>query len=146
MIYFVKHYNMKKKVLLITITLVAILIGEESLFCEQAQKDMFASVVVLPSFKLSLDNANINFGYTEPGKTVELYPQLHYNEVKCISNKGRTWYLKLSVIGDIVGPPEAKVGIDSFKWMVARAIGDGIVEKGWHPFSKDLSIAYTSGQ
>src|SRR3990167_4692597 len=113
---------------------------------EQAQRDMFASVVILPSFKLSLDNANINFGFTKPGEHVELYPNTHYNEVKCVSNKGNTWYLKLSVIGNVVGPKDSSVGIDDFKWMISRSTGDGVPEKGWYSFTELPTRVYTSGQ
>lgn len=114
-------------------------------YSEQAQRDMFASVVILPSFKLSLDNANINFGFTKPGEQVELYPNTHYNEVKCVSNKGNAWYLKLSVIGNVIGPQDSSVGIDDFKWMVNRSSGDGVTEKGWNSFADLPTRAYTSG-
>lgn len=136
---------MKKLFCLILLISMAVSGFERELQSEQTQKDMFASVVVLPTFKLSLDNANINFGYTEPGKSVELYPHTHYNEVKCISNKGVTWYLKLSTIGDIVGPPDSGVSLDSFKWMGTRPIGDGVIEKGWHSLSQLPTLVYTSG-
>lgn len=117
----------------------------QHIYCEQAQRDMFASVVILPTFKLSLDNASIIFGYTEPGKSVELYPYKHYNEVKCISNKGNTWYLRLSVIGNVIGPADTPVKIDDFKWMISRSTGDGVIEKGWHSFTESPAVAYTSG-
>lgn len=135
-----------KKILYITIlALVFISAFYNPVYPEQTQKDMFATVTVMPAFKLSLDNANISFGYVEPGKSVELYPHTHYNELNCISNKGNRWYLKLSVIGGIIGPENSSVGIDSFKWMVARSTGDGVPEKGWHSFAKEPVIAYTSG-
>lgn len=112
---------------------------------EEVYRDMYVSVAVLPTFKLSLDNANINFGYVDPGKSVELYPEKNYNEVKCVSNKGTKWYLRLSIIGDIVAPVGGNVTIDCFKWMIASSTGDGVAEKDWHPFTAEPSQAYTSG-
>lgn len=128
------------------VCMISIMSAYRYAYPEQVQRDMFASVVVLPSFKLSLDNANINFGFTEPGKHVELYPNTNYNEVKCISNKGNAWYLKLSVIGNVIGPQDSKVVIDNFKWMVSRSTGDGVAEKGWHSFTELPARVYTSGQ
>ncbi len=115
---------------------------KSEVYSEQVQRDMYASVVVAPIFRLSLDNANINFGYAQPGKSVELYPEKPYNEVKCMSNKGKAWYVKVSVIGNIIGPRESSVKPDSFKWMVARSKGTGIAEKGWHSFSSLPAQAY----
>jgi len=120
-------------------------IGPAAIYSEQAQRDMYASVVVMPTFKLSLDNSNINFGFAEPGKTVELNPQTHYNEVKCRSNKGTTWYLKISVIGNVIGPEEANVPLNSFKWMVVSSTGDGVAEEDWHSFTQEPVKVYTSG-
>jgi len=113
--------------------------------CEDTYTDMTASVVVLPVFKLSLDNASINFGNVGPGKSVELYPNRNYNEVKCVSNKGLRWYLKVSILGEISAPANSKVAIDNFKWKIDRSDGDGTAEEGWRPFTKEPSRAYTSG-
>ncbi len=135
-----------KRFIYISIVILIIVFGRyQYIYSEQAQRDMFASVVVPPTFKLSLDNANISFGHTEPGKHVELYPNTHYNELKCISNKGNPWYLKISIIGNVIGPPDNNVGIDSFKWMVSRTTGDGVTEKGWHEFTELPVRVYTSG-
>ncbi|MBI5144381.1 MAG: hypothetical protein HZA30_04875 [Candidatus Omnitrophica bacterium] len=136
---------MKKNRYIILLILILVTGAYQRIYCEQVQRDMFASVVVIPTFKISLDNANISFGYTEPGKSVELYPYKHYNELKCISNKGNTWYLKLSVIGSVIGPPDTTVKMDSFKWMVSRSTGDGVIEKEWHSFTEYPAVAYTSG-
>ena len=123
----------------------ACLVGGYNAYSEEAYSDMYVSVVILPNFKLNLDNTNINFGFIDPGKTVELYPDKNYNEVKCVSNKGAKWYLRVAVVGDIVGPRESSVAVDSFKWMMASSSGDGIIEKDWHPFSKEPVLVYTSG-
>ncbi|MDP2912809.1 MAG: hypothetical protein Q8N91_02245 [Candidatus Omnitrophota bacterium] len=117
----------------------------EYVHSEELYREMYASVVVKPTFKLSLDNANINFGYVGPGKSVELYPEKNYNEIKCVSNKGAKWYLRLSVIGDIVAPRGGNVAIDCFKWMITSSTGDGVTERGWHSFTESPAEAYESG-
>jgi len=106
---------------------------------------MYVSVVILPTFKATVDNANISFGFSDPGKSIELYPEKNYNEIKCLSNKGTRWSLNIAVVGDIIGPHGTNVDISSFKWMAASSSGDGIAEKGWHPFSKEPSQVYVSG-
>ncbi len=110
---------------------------------EQVERDMFAVVVVNPIFAFTLDNASIDFGYVEPGKTVELNEAAYYNAIECNSNKGKTWYLKVSVLGDISGPSPF-VPLDSFKWTVFRAAGEGTPAEGWQPFTPEQKVAYTS--
>ncbi len=111
---------------------------------EQVDQDMYAQVYVNPIFTLSLDNANISFGYSDPGKTIELKPDTYYNLVKCRSNKGKTWYLKVSIMGEIAGP-QPPISLDSFKWKVFRSTGDGVPQTGWQPFTKEPVLVYTSG-
>lgn len=130
---------------LIMMMAVMVLLSGDALYSEEVYRDMYVSVVVLPAFRAVLDNANINFGFSEPGKSVELYPERNYNEIKCVSNKGTKWYLRIAVVGDIIGPQGTNVGIGSFKWLVASSSGDGIIEKGWHPFTKEPAQVYISG-
>jgi len=135
---------MKKRHIIPILAILIVLAGSD-IRAEQTQTDMSVSVVILPVFKLSVDNANISFGYVEPGKTVELYPDRNFNEVVCVSNKGNKWYLKLSIMGDIIGPQNSKVGPDCFKWKVDGSTGDGILQEGWNAFKDQPVIAYTSG-
>lgn len=110
---------------------------------EQVEKDMFATVVVNPVFMFTLDNASIDFGYVSPGNTVELNETTYYNTLKCNSNKGKIWYLKVSVLGDISGPGPF-VQLDSFKWSASKTAGDGAPTEGWQPFASEQKVAYIS--
>jgi hypothetical protein len=111
---------------------------------EQTETDIYAAVVVNPVFNLTLDNADINFGYVEPGKSVELKADTYYNVVTCNSNKGKRWYLKLSILGEIAGPTPS-ISPSSFEWMVFRYEGAGAAAEGWKPFGAEPQVAYQSG-
>jgi len=115
-----------------------------SAWSEQVDRDLYATVVVNPVFVLSLDNARVSFGFLKPGESAELEKDNYYNFVKCNSNKGKKWYLKLSVVGDVAGP-EPGIPPGSFKWKIFRATGDGVPQEGWKPFTKEPFLVYTSG-
>jgi len=128
------------------ITIISVLItlaSAQHIGAEQVERDMFGAVTVNPIFAVSLDNADVNFGYVEPGKSVELKPDTYYNAVTCNSNKGRAWYLKLSILGEVIGPT-TNIPLDSFKWLVFKAIGDGAAVEGWQPLAETPLVAYTS--
>ncbi len=111
---------------------------------EKVDADMYASVIVNPVFGLSLDNADIGFGYTDPGTSTELKKDTYYNSVTCNVNKGETWYLKISIIGSEVSGP-SQIPVESFKWKIFRSTGDGAYDDQWHPFTSKPMAAYTSG-
>lgn len=111
---------------------------------EEVERDMFGAVSVNPLFRFTLDNASISFGFAKPGDTIELKPDAYYNMVKCTSNKGRKWYLKLSIMGEISGPVPP-IALGSFKWKVFRTSGDGTAVTDYQPFTAEPVTAYTSG-
>ncbi len=115
------------------------------IYAEQEVTEMYATVTVNPIFGVSVDNEYIEFGHVDPGETKELNPQRSYNEVECISNKGIKWYLKLSLLGGVIGPAESQVGPQDFKWMIVSSTGDGIYDNEWHAFTEDPSLAYAGG-
>ena len=131
------------KYLRILIFISCLIILAQKGWAEKADADMFASVVVNPIFSLSLDNANINFGYVDPGTSVELKETTYYNMVVCNSNKGSTWYMKVSILGEVVGASE--IAMDSFKFKIFSSTGDGTYKNDWQPFTKEAQVAYTSG-
>ncbi len=124
----------------------SVMIFVSPLGAEQATQDMYATVTVNKVFAMVLDNALIDFGYTEPGNTVELKTSSSYNEVKCQANKGTTWHLKIAVMGQITGPDGKIVSPEIFKWQVFNSTGDGEPVKEWSTFSEAPKVAYTSGQ
>lgn len=135
---------MKIKIASFLISLLCVLAMVHLSSAEQVQRDIFASVIVNGVFNMAVDNSNLNFGYAEPGKSIELNPATHYNTAKCSSNKGKQWYVKISIVGDITGPTPS-IPLESFKWMVYRVTGDGTAISEWKPFMKGSQVVYTSG-
>ena len=112
---------------------------------EQDSEDIFASVVVLPAFKIDIDNNYLDFGVVNPGESVTLKQGTYYNTIKCVSNKGTEYYLKLYILGDIIGPRGARIPPASFKWKVYRSRGSGTAVTKWREFSDEPVIVYRSG-
>jgi len=139
------YMNMTKYITIAIIVLSAVIFVSGSI-AEQATQDMYATVTVNKVFSMVLDNALIDFGYAQPGDTVELKTSTYYNEVKCQANKGTTWYLKIAVMGTITGPDGNNVSPEIFKWQVFDSNGDGDPVKEWTAFSELPKVAYTSGQ
>ncbi len=111
---------------------------------EEATVDVFASVVVLRAFDINIDNSYLDFGQVESGESVTLKEGAYYNEIKCISNKGFTYYVKIHIIDEIIGPTGSKIPASSFKWRVLSANGSGTVVSEWQEFSREPVLVYTS--
>ncbi|MFA6079747.1 MAG: hypothetical protein WC779_08395 [Candidatus Omnitrophota bacterium] len=137
--------NMKRSAVVAIMALSAVIFVSGST-AEQATQDMYATVTINKVFSMVLDNALIDFGYAQPGDTIELKTSSYYNEVKCQANKGTTWHLKIAVMGTITGPDGNPVAPEIFKWQVFDSTGDGDPVKDWTPFSATPKVAYTSGQ
>lgn len=109
---------------------------------EEKYKDITVSVVVNSTFKVSADSVPIDFGVVDPSKPVELYPERYFNEVRCASNNGRTWYLKAHC-ENLTGP-SATISKSHFKIKVYRATGKGYYTPDWIPFGDTPVLVYTS--
>jgi len=108
-------------------------------------QDIFASVVVLPTFDVKTDTNYLDFGVIEPGESVTLKENTYYNEVTCVSNKGVKYYLKANLLGDIKGPEGTTIPPSSVKWKIFRVKGEGtITSEDWQPFAKEPAVVYTS--
>lgn len=112
---------------------------------EQDTEDLFASVIVLPAFDITIDNNYLDFGLVEPGETVTLKEGAYYNEIKCVSNKGIKYYVKIYMLGEITGSRQTKIPPSSFKWKVYDTSGSGIAVSEWQEFSDKPVLVYTSG-
>ena len=112
---------------------------------DQDTEDVFASVVVLPTFKIEIDNNYLDFGLVNPGESVTLKQGTYYNTIRCVSNKGIKYYVKLHILGDIIGPKGNKIPPASFKWKVYYSSGSGTPVTKWQEFSDEPVIVYTSG-
>lgn len=141
---------MKKKILILLI-----LVGGWclSLFFLEAQaleekiEDLSASVEVAPIFSLSLDNPNLAFSLIGPGKTEILGEGRFFNELKCRSNSGRTWYLKAQLVSLKLLEKDYSLPAPNLKWKVVESSGSaeplgGRVE--FEGFSNEPLLIYAS--
>lgn len=127
------------------VSLFVLSVFAQPVLSEQIERDMYATVSVNPIFTLSLDNAVVNFGYVEPGKPVELKETTYYNSVTCNANKGKTWYLKVSIMGEIEGPT-VSVPLSALKCKVYSSTGDGVFQQdSWLGLTGNPQVIYTSG-
>ncbi|OGW74969.1 MAG: hypothetical protein A2Z72_07570 [Omnitrophica bacterium RBG_13_46_9] len=119
----------------------------DAVYAEEKYEDVLASVVVGSVFQVTVDNSSLNFGSAESGQRVELYPDRYYNQATCISNHGKTWYLKMYAQNDLVGASSKYViSRESIEWYVSWTNGSGVKVEGWHNFEEDTpSLVYTSG-
>ncbi len=130
---------MKKVIIIIIISLIPL----TSFAYEERLKDLTASVVIGTTFKLSVDNSSMDFGFINPGETYELYPSRYYNEVTCISNTGRTWYVKMSLMEDLRGVKGGTISRANLKWSVDSVEGNGTRVDGWNSFEDIPVLIYT---
>lgn len=115
-----------------------------SAYADQDTEDIFASVVVNPSFNIEVDNNYLEFGMVEPGQTVTLKGSTYYNTIKCLSNKGIRYTVKLYILGDVTGPMGNKIDTSYFKWKIYDTDGRGIPVTDWQEFSDKPVTFYTS--
>jgi len=133
------------KNILLYIVFLSLLITSASYGYEERKEDLFASVVVTTTFKLSVDNSAMDFGFIKPGESYELYPTRYYNEAACISNTGRSWYLKMSLENDLRGVKNnGIIPKKNIKWSVDSFDGTGIRQEGWNSFEDIPVLIYTA--
>ncbi len=134
---------MVKKIFLLL--LISLFISPIVYAIEQRFEDIIATVVVGSTFRLSIDKDNLDFGLIEPGKRVELYPERYYNQITTLSNNGKTWYLKMSIVGGgLRGPKGSIIPWDRLKWQVCSIDGEGIKQEGWQSFEEQPVLVYIS--
>jgi hypothetical protein len=114
-----------------------------SSYAEERTEDITASVSVSSTFEISADTIPIDFGVMQSGVPVELYPDRYFNEVRCISNNGRTWYLKV-FCQDLQGAHE-DIESSNLKFRVYWTDGTGSYSSDWMSFGDFPVLVYTSG-
>ncbi len=134
---------MTKKVFILLIGI--LFISSSAYAIEERFEDVVATVVVGSVFKLSIDNDHLDFGLIKPGKTVQLYPGRHYNQVAAVSNNGNIWYLKMAVTSGIQGTKGDNIPNDRLKWRVTSVDGDGVAVGDWNSFTDGPVLVYVSG-
>ena len=115
-------------------------------FClaDRDTMDIIASVIVLPTFKIDVDNTYLDFGLVEPGQSVTLKEGAYYNRVRCISNKGINYSVKVIMRGDIVGPRGTAIPPSQLKCRVYRSSGSGTAMTNWQEFLNEPVLIYTA--
>ena len=114
---------------------------------EQKIEDLSASVEVAPVFSISLDNPHLVFGLVGPGKTKILGEENFFNELKCRSNSGQTWYLKVQLVNlRLLEKREYSLPASNLKWRIvtssACAEPKGRLE--FQEFSEQPNLIYMS--
>ncbi|NQT46190.1 MAG: hypothetical protein HQ593_01765 [Candidatus Omnitrophica bacterium] len=109
----------------------------------EAEDETSASVIVASIFTLEVSPTYIDFGSITPGEWCETGTGSYDNEATCVSNNGRTWYLKVSAQGPMLGAQD-EIPLDSLKWSIYNTTGAGSVVGGWNSFSTSQTLSYTS--
>lgn len=108
--------------------------------------DISASVEVLPTFSISLDNPHLAFGLVKPGQTKILGEGRFFNQIKCRSNYGRDWYLKAQLTSlRLLGKPYS-LPTSNLKYRIVESTGSAEVlsREGFKEFTEQPSVIYTS--
>ena len=119
-------------------------IGTTSFAYQERFKDLYSSVVVGATFKLTVDNSAMDFGFINPGQSYELYPNRYYNEVTCLSNTGKPWYLKMSLVTGLHGAKGSVIPKKNLTWSVYSVEGGGAKPEGWSPFEDTPVLIYSA--
>lgn len=140
-------HNYKKRKIQLAVFIAVILSVLIPFICyaDQDSEEVFASVFVLPSFSIDIDNNYLDFGLVKPGESVMLKPATYYNSLRCVSNKGARYYLKIHILDEIIGPKGSRILPSSFKWKVYGLNGSGTAVTEWQEFSEKPMLVYTSG-
>jgi hypothetical protein len=113
---------------------------------EQKVDDLSASVEVVSVFNLSLDNSNLAFGLISPGKEKVLGEGRFFNELRCCSNSGRTWYLKAHLISLKLLEKDYSLAPSNLKWKVVESTGSAepLGRLEFKEFSEQPILIYAS--
>jgi len=113
---------------------------------EQRLQDLTASVEVAPTFSLSLDNPNLAFGLIGPGQSKTLGEGYYFNEVRCRSNSGRNWFLKVQLISLKMMEKEYHLTAPNLKWKVVSSTGtaEPVGKMQFEEFQNEPVLLYAS--
>jgi len=117
----------------------------QALALQERISDLNASVEVAAVFGISLDNPHLAFGLIGPGKTKVLGEGHFFNEVKCRSNSGRSWYLKVSLVSLRLAEENYILTAPHLKYKIVESTGQARTEKiDFKEFSEQPILIYTS--
>jgi hypothetical protein len=141
-----KDKNLKKKIALIFFSYLLITLFSEVEALDQATDDLSASVEVAPVFSLYLNNPNLAFGLLSPGQRKVLGESRFFNEMRCRSNSGRSWYLKVQLVSFKLLDKPAAIAASNLSFKVAEFSGSAepLGRYDFHEFSEKPLLIYTS--
>lgn len=113
-----------------------------ALQADEIFEDITGSVIVGVTFEITGANVPIDFGLIQPEEEVILYPDRYFNEVRCRSNSGKTWYLK-AFCKNLEGT-FASISSKHLKFRIYRTDGQGTYSTEWMEFSDKPVLIYTS--
>lgn len=113
---------------------------------ELKMEDLSASVEVVSTFSLSLDNPNLAFGLITPGQTKILGEGRFFNQVKCRSNSGRPWYVKAQLLSLRSAQRPYSPPLSNLKWKIGQTSGSNrtVAQYDFQAFSDAPVLIYTS--
>ena len=115
---------------------------------EERVEDISASVEVASCFSLSLDKPQLEFGQIKPAETKILGEGRFFNEVRCRSNYGRTWFLKAHLLSSGLKFAEGdyRLPVSALKWRIvsARSEAEPLGEFQFQEFSSEPALIYIS--
>ena len=115
---------------------------------EERQDDLSVSVEVAPVYGLSLDKPQLALGRIEPGKTKILGEDRYFNEIRCHSNYGQTWFVKAHLLSGLklAGGREFNLPPSALKWKVVEASSEAepMGRYQFKEFKTEPVLIYTS--
>jgi hypothetical protein len=131
---------------LASVVLVFLLLCVKAEALELKMDDISASVEVLPTFGISFDNPNLYFGLIKPGDTKVLGEGRFFNQIRCRSNSGRSWFVKAQIVSLSLLEKEYKLPAGNLKWKVVESTGSAQPPGGFdfQSFSTESLPVYVS--
>ena len=113
---------------------------------EERFDDLSASVEVAGVFGVDVTQAFLTFTNVAPAKTTVLGEGRFYNQVKCRSNAGRSWFLKAQLVALTHTNTDRALPASSLKWKIVGSTGSGssIGTVDFQPFSEQPETIYES--
>ena len=114
---------------------------------DEKQETLSVSVEVAPTFGLSLDGSSLSFGSIKPGQSIVLGEDNYYNELRCRSNYGRTWFVKAQLLTGLkLADKNYYLPVSALAWKVveANSTANPLGEHQFQKFDSQPSLIYIS--
>ena len=121
--------------------------GDRASALEERYEDLTASVEVASDFGVDVAQAFLTFPNVSPGLTSILGENRFFNEVKCRSNTGRSWYLTAHLVTLKHTGTNRVLPASTLQWKIVGSTGSGSSagRTAFQPFSEQSETIYESG-